>query len=170
MRQEIIKVPLKNFNCKINTNQIVTLESENFGQFLVKSINTKTVYLRRLTDIRDMSDYSTLERKFAVLWVELFPGISLISQFPIFDYNQSPTKTYKADFYHIKSKTIIEIHGGIWMPASGHSTGKGITKDCEKLCLCTSLGMKYFALTSKMINPYYLELIAKTIEGGSKNV
>ncbi|HEY9701452.1 MAG TPA: hypothetical protein V6C58_03360 [Allocoleopsis sp.] len=163
MKQEIIKVPLKDINSPVVVGQIITLESENFSQFMVKTINSKSAHLRRLVDIRDIAECSSLEQKFVDLWLKLHPDISLINQFPVLDYGQSPVKTYKADFYHIPSSTVIEIHGGIWMPASGHNTGSGITKNCEKLCLCTSLGMKYFALTSKMINEYYLNLIANTI-------
>ncbi|HEY9703182.1 MAG TPA: hypothetical protein V6C58_12085 [Allocoleopsis sp.] len=163
MKQEIIKVPLSNFNNPVVVGQIITLESENFSQFMVKTINSKSAHLRRLIDIRDVTECSDLEQKFVQSWLKLYPNISLINQFPILDYNQSPVKTYKADFYHISSSTVIEIHGGIWMAASGHNTGSGITRNCEKLCLCTSLGMKYFTLTSKMINEYYLNLIANTI-------
>ncbi len=165
-KQEIIKVPLLDFDKPVIIGQILSLESENFNQFLVKSTNRKSAHLRRLIDIRDVVECSDLEQKFINLWLKLYPAISLVNQFPILDYNQSPVKTYKADFYHIPSSTVIEIHGGIWMAASGHNTGSGITKNCEKLCLCTSLGMKYFALTSKMINEYYLNLIAKVLLGG----
>lgn len=156
MKQEIIKIPLSNFNKSVSIGQIITLESENFNQFMVKSVNSKSVHLRRLVDIRDVTECSTTEQKFIKMWVLLYPNISLISQFPI--------DKYKADFFHISSRTVIETHGGIWT-VGGHSTGSGITRDCEKLCLCTSLGYKYFALTTKMINDQWLGIIAKTLLG-----
>ncbi|HEY9701236.1 MAG TPA: hypothetical protein V6C58_02265 [Allocoleopsis sp.] len=157
MKQEIVKIPLKDFNNPVVVGQIITLESENFNQFLVKSINSKSVHLRKLIDIRDAIDTSTAEQKFIKLWLLLFPDISLVNQYPI--------EKYKADFYHIPTRTVIETHGGVWLPTSGHNTGKGVTSDCEKLCLCTSLGMKYFALTTKMINEHWLTVIAKTLRG-----
>jgi very-short-patch-repair endonuclease len=88
------------------------------------------------------------------MWTLLYPGISLINQFPI--------EKYKADFFHIPSRTVIETHGGVWTHG-GHNTGVGVTSDCKKLCLCTSLGYKYFALTTEMINEEYLNMIVKTI-------
>lgn len=155
MKQEIIKVPLRDFKNPVIVGQIIAMELENFDRFLVKSINSKSAHLRRLIDIKDAQDCSSTERKFIKLWIKLFPDISLINQYPI--------DKYKADFYHVETRTVIETHGGVWMSASGHNTGKGITNDCEKLCLCTSLGLRYFALTTKMINEHWLNIIANTL-------
>ena len=151
MKQEIIKMPLSGFNKSVTIGQIITLES---NQFMVKSINTKSVHLRRLINIRDITECSSTEQKFIKMWLLLYPNIPLISQFPI--------EKYKADFYHIQSHTIIETHGGVWNHG-GHNTGVGVTSDCKKLCLCTSLGYKYFALTTEMINEEYLNMIASVI-------
>jgi hypothetical protein len=154
MKQEIIKIPLSDFNKPVTIGQIISLESENFNQFMVKSINSKSVHLRKLIDIRDVTECSTTERKFIKMWILLHPNISLINQFPIHQY--------KADFFHVSSGTVIETHGGVWN-YGGHNTGVGVTSDCKKLCLCTSLGYKYFALTTEMINEEYLNMIANVV-------
>ena len=45
---------------------------------------------------------------------------------------------------------LVEVQGGIWKPG-GHSTGKGITRDCEKLCLATLAGWRCLQVTKEHI-------------------
>ena len=46
---------------------------------------------------------------------------------------------------------LIEVQGGIWHKG-GHSTGTGITRDCEKLNLATLAGYKVLAFTGDMVH------------------
>ena len=45
---------------------------------------------------------------------------------------------------------LVEVQGGIWKPG-GHSTGKGITRDCEKINLATLSGWRCLHVTKEHI-------------------
>jgi len=45
---------------------------------------------------------------------------------------------------------LVECQGGIW-GRGGHSTGVGISRDCEKGALATLAGYDHFAVTSEQI-------------------
>ncbi len=44
----------------------------------------------------------------------------------------------------------IEIQGGIWK-RGGHTTGKGITRDCEKACAAALAGYRTLFFTTAMV-------------------
>ena len=49
--------------------------------------------------------------------------------------------------------TLIEVQGGTWSDKrTGHSTGAGIRRDCEKLNLATLNGYKVLSFTADMIH------------------
>lgn len=99
--------------------------------------------------------FSRLELEFAQLWEELHPSIDLVAQYPI--------SKYRADFCHPVAKVVIECQGGTWVAGMGHSSGKGIKRDCQKICTLTAMGYAVFPLTCDMIAVYWLDAIAKTI-------
>ena len=45
---------------------------------------------------------------------------------------------------------LVEVQGGIWSKG-GHSSGTGITRDCEKLCLATLAGYAQFNVTGQQV-------------------
>jgi very-short-patch-repair endonuclease len=103
---------------------------------------------------------SELEDNFAGLWDSYFPDIDLYTQ-----YKFHPKRRWMLDFACPVAKVGIEIQGGIWMAdGAGHSTGKGITTDCEKFCNMAALGWLLFPLVDSMIEPDYLAMIANTIK------
>lgn len=47
---------------------------------------------------------------------------------------------------------LVEVQGGIWAKGkSGHSSGRGIQRDCEKLNLATLHGWRVLHITAEMI-------------------
>lgn len=65
---------------------------------------------------------------------------------------------------------LIEIQGGIWKGKSGHNTGRGITRDCEKANLATAHGFFTMFFTGKMIDSgEALKLTKAIIEPGAKS-
>jgi very-short-patch-repair endonuclease len=100
---------------------------------------------------------SHLEQRFADLWVDRYPSIDLHSE-----YRFSPPRRYRWDFCHLESRVAIEINGQIWQKG-GHSSGKGLLRDYEKLCLAAAKGWRVFLLADSMITDEYLELIATAI-------
>ena len=101
---------------------------------------------------------SHLEHQFAQLWLYYFPEVDLYSE-----YKFSKKRKFRADFAHPQAKVIIEIQGGIWQK-SGHSSGKGITRDAEKLNLATAEGWAVFFLPESLIAEEQLQAIAQTIK------
>ena len=72
-------------------------------------------------------------------------GISFDAQ-----YRAIPGRKFTWDF-RIGS-LLIECQGGTWSRTrSGHSTGSGIKRDCEKMNLATEYGYHTLAFTTDMI-------------------
>jgi very-short-patch-repair endonuclease len=60
-----------------------------------------------------------------------------------------PGRKFRVDFL-IGKDVVVEIEGGIWNKGfSGHSSGVGITRDCEKGNLLTALGYRLFRFPTK---------------------
>lgn len=103
---------------------------------------------------------STLENKFLHIWQLAYPQIELIRE-----YKGVKGRRFLFDFAEPNSLVAIEIQGGIWAKGkSGHTSGKGLLRDYEKLNLAQSQGWTVFQLSSKMINPSWVEIIAQTIK------
>jgi len=100
---------------------------------------------------------SHLEVEFDQLWTELFPQIDLETEVKLIS-----GRRFRVDYVHKPSKVVIEINGGTWSKM-GHSSGRGLNRDYEKLNLLQLQGYRVFQLSSDMINPHWLGLIAKTI-------
>lgn len=49
------------------------------------------------------------------------------------------------------NNVLIEVQGGIWKKG-GHSTGRGITRDCEKANLAALHGYKTLFFTAEMVH------------------
>ena len=46
---------------------------------------------------------------------------------------------------------LVEVQGGVWVK-SGHSSGVGITRDCEKINYATLNGYRLLSFTGDMVN------------------
>lgn len=101
---------------------------------------------------------SSLENEFDLLWEELFPDIDLEAE-----YRAIPRRRFKFDYASISGMLLIEVNGQIWHKG-GHSTGKSLMRDYEKLNLAHSLGYVVFQLSAEMITEEWLILIAETIK------
>lgn len=100
---------------------------------------------------------SKLEHKFQQLWQINYPDIIWLKDKTIFSDRQ-----YRWDFVHLEAMVLIEIQGGVWVK-SGHSTGMGINRDCEKMMLAQLRGYTQFNLTDEMINQTTLAAIYEFI-------
>lgn len=106
-----------------------------------------------------MSD-SPLEKKFCELFGSLYPHLVLIQD----KVQPVPNRRFRLDFAHLESLVGVEIAGGIWRKG-GHSSGRGLMRDYEKLNLCQMNGWIIFQLSSEQITPQWCQRIARTIEG-----
>lgn len=57
-----------------------------------------------------------------------------------------PGRRYRWDFAWIAHKIALEVQGGVWTKG-GHSTGTGITRDCEKASLAALEGYRTLFVT-----------------------
>lgn len=106
---------------------------------------------------------SDAELQFAQLWVTLYPDYDLHTHFQF-----APPRKFEFDFCHFPSKVAIEIQGGIHTQG-GHSTGKGIQSDYEKMRLAAENGWIILPLsTFDSQNIEALSGVVKTIEGRMK--
>ncbi len=72
---------------------------------------------------------------------------------PMTEFQAIPGRKYRWDFAWPLpgwSALLVEVQGGIWKPG-GHSTGKGITRDCEKANLAVLAGWRVLHVTREHI-------------------
>jgi very-short-patch-repair endonuclease len=67
------------------------------------------------------------------------------------EFKAIPGRKFAFDFAEPTSRVLIEIQGGIWTKG-GHSSGTGISRDCEKSRLAQLHGWCVFAFTAADIN------------------
>jgi very-short-patch-repair endonuclease len=62
-----------------------------------------------------------------------------------------PDRNYRFDLAWPELKLGMEIDGGIWMPRSGHTSGKGYTSDREKDAEALCLGWLVLRVTADQV-------------------
>lgn len=68
------------------------------------------------------------------------------------EYHAIPARRYRWDFALVEARVLIEVQGGIWMrDRTGHTTGKGVRRDCEKANLAALHGWRTLFFTSDMV-------------------
>jgi hypothetical protein len=66
------------------------------------------------------------------------------------NYQGIPDRKFEFDFAWPSHKVALEVQGGIFRKM-GHSTGVGITRDCEKACLGAINGWRLLPVTAQQI-------------------
>lgn len=67
------------------------------------------------------------------------------------EYKFHPDRKWRFDFANSDSKIAVEVNGGQWAK-SGHSTGRGLQRDAEKLNAAQGMGWKVYVLTTSMLH------------------
>lgn len=81
------------------------------------------------------------------------------------EYQAVKGRKYRWDFAWPESNLLVEVQGGIW-GRGGHSTGAGVTRDCDKLTEATLGGWQSMAFTGKQIHEgQAIEAIARFLLG-----
>lgn len=62
-------------------------------------------------------------------------------------------RMFRADFSH-ESGLLVEVDGGVWT-GGRHSTGAGITRDCEKTARGTLCGHRWLRFTAGQVTSGY---------------
>lgn len=71
--------------------------------------------------------------------------------FWVSEYKFHQTKRWRFDFANPALKVAVECNGGQWVK-SGHSSGKGLQRDAEKLNTAQALGWRVYVLTTSMLS------------------
>jgi len=82
---------------------------------------------------------------------------------PLVRISGLPPRRFRWDYAPPEVRVLIEIQGGTWQ-IGGHSSGKGIQRDCEKRSLATAHGWQQFSLTGEMINHQWLGVMPRRRE------
>lgn len=85
----------------------------------------------------------SLKREFLTRWRQL-GGPELHEEFKF-----HPERLWRFDF--CRGMVAIELEGGTWLEKSGHTTGKGYSKDCQKYNQAALLGFRVFRFTADML-------------------
>ena len=66
------------------------------------------------------------------------------------EYPAVPGRRFRFDFAWPMERVLVEVQGGTW-GTGGHSTGKGIARDCEKHNLAVIHGWRCLDVTTDQI-------------------
>lgn len=67
------------------------------------------------------------------------------------EYRWHPTRRFRADFAWPKQRLLVEIDGGQWLRGTGHNSGTGKERDCEKDAEAALLGWVTLRFTTNMV-------------------
>ena len=70
---------------------------------------------------------------------------------PLREHPFHPTRKFRFDLAWPELKLGVEIDGGVWMPRSGHTSGKGYTADRERDAEALCLGWTVLRVTSDQV-------------------
>ena len=70
---------------------------------------------------------------------------------PVCEYVFAPPRKFRADYAWPHERVIVEQNGGIWRKG-GHSPGRGLLRDYEKLNLAPVLGWRYLVYTPAQLS------------------
>lgn len=62
-----------------------------------------------------------------------------------------PERKWLFDFAFVPERLLVEINGATWVSNSGHTSGKGIERDTEKLCTAVTFGYRVLMVTGMQV-------------------
>jgi very-short-patch-repair endonuclease len=62
-----------------------------------------------------------------------------------------PSRKWHSDLAFVKAKLLVEVDGGQWTAGTGHNSGKGRERDCEKDAEAQLLGYRVFRFTTNQV-------------------
>lgn len=70
---------------------------------------------------------------------------------PVRQYRFTPKRRWHFDFAWIEQKIAVEIHGGIFLPGTGHNRGRSMELDFEKSNTAQLIGWSVFTFGPSQI-------------------
>jgi hypothetical protein len=85
-----------------------------------------------------------------------------------------PGRRFAFDFAWPDLKLAVEVQGGIFLPKGAHTSGAGVTRDCEKAALALLEGYRTLAVTGAMVRDgravaWLQRLITQPCENSTRN-
>lgn len=62
-----------------------------------------------------------------------------------------PGRRFSFDFCWTAQRLTVEVQGGLFLPRGGHTTGMGVSRDCEKSAMALLEGYRPLAVTAAMV-------------------
>ena len=62
-----------------------------------------------------------------------------------------PDRKFTFDFAWIPERLLVEVQGGTWVANTGHTSGAGLERDCEKMVLGVLNGYRVMFVTGKQV-------------------
>lgn len=76
-----------------------------------------------------------------------------------------PTRKWRLDFAWLKQRVAVEIQGGTFLKGkTGHSSGVGIQRDCEKGNAATLLGWRVLHFTTQDLRKQPVQCCRQVID------
>ena len=62
-----------------------------------------------------------------------------------------PSRRFRFDLCWPAVRLAVEVQGGIFLPKGAHTSGKGVTRDCEKAALAMIEGWRVLPVTGGQV-------------------
>ena len=62
-----------------------------------------------------------------------------------------PERKFAWDFAWPVERLLVDVQGGTWVSNSGHTSGAGLERDCEKMVLATLAGYRVMFVTGMQV-------------------
>jgi len=62
-----------------------------------------------------------------------------------------PDRRFAFDFAWLAERLLVEVNGSTWVANSGHTSGTGIERDCEKAALAVVNGWRVLTVTGLQV-------------------
>jgi hypothetical protein len=62
-----------------------------------------------------------------------------------------PGRKFLHDFVWREHRLAVEVQGGIWLRKGAHTSGQGVTRDCEKAALALLEGFRTLPVTGEQV-------------------
>lgn len=69
---------------------------------------------------------------------------------PVSEFPAIPGRKFRFDFCWVEHRLLLEVQGDVWRKGS-HTSGVGVNRDCEKLCLAVLEGYRVLHVTGNQI-------------------
>lgn len=109
-----------------------------------------------------MTNSSRLEEQF--YWHVLAMGLPE----PVRQYRIPESKRrFVYDFAWPDKRLLVEVQGGVWVANTGHTSGRGITRDCAKVNEAVLQGWRVLLFTADMVTSGEAdEMLEGVLNGG----